>query len=44
MAMNLEKKTTEMGSEGLKMVERSYGVDGNGLKWPKNQENTGDPR
>ena len=44
MAMNLEKKTTEMGSEGPKMVERSYGVDGNGLKWPKNQENTGDPR
>ena len=26
------------------MVERSYGVARNGLKWPKNQENTGDPR
>ena len=26
------------------MVERSYGVVGNGLKWPKNQEITGDPR
>ena len=42
--MNLEKRTTKMSSEGPKMVERSYGVAENGLKWPKNQENTGDPR
>ena len=42
--MNLEKRTTEMSLEGPKMVERSYGVAGNGLKWPKNQEITGDPR
>ena len=42
--MNLEKSTTEMRSEGPKMVERSYGVAGNGLKWPKNEEITGDPR
>ena len=33
-----------MSSKGPKMVERSYGVAGNGLKWPKNQEITGDPR
>ena len=33
-----------MSSEGPKMVEMSYGVAGNGLKWPKNQEITGDPR
>ena len=26
------------------MVEISYGVAENGLKWPKNQEITGDPR
>ena len=44
MVMNLEKRTTEMSSEGPKMVERSYGVAGNGLKWSKNQENIGDPR
>ena len=42
--MNLEKKTTEMSSEGPKIVEKSYGVAGNGLKWPKNKEITGDPR
>ena len=42
--MNLEKKTTEMSSEGPKMVERIYGVAGNGLKWPENQENTGGRR
>ena len=41
---NLQKGTTEMSSEGPKMVERSYGVAGNGLKWLKNQENTDDPR
>ena len=41
---NLQKETTEMSSGGPKMVERSYGVAGNGLKWPKNQEITGDPR
>ena len=32
-----------MSSEGPKIVERSYGVAGNFLKWPENQENTGDP-
>ena len=26
MVMNLEKRTTEMSSEGPKMVEMSYGV------------------
>ena len=26
------------------MVERSYGLVGNGLKWPKNQEISSDPR
>ena len=31
-----------MSSGGPKLVERSYGVAGNGLKWPKNQEITGD--
>ena len=44
MVMNLEKRTTEMSSEGPKMVERSYGVAENGLKWSENQENIGDPR
>ena len=39
----MQKGTTEMSSGGLKMLERSYGVAGNGLKWPKNQEITGDP-
>ena len=33
-----------MSSGGPKMVERSYGVAGNSLKWPKNQEIIGDPR
>ena len=33
-----------MSSGGPKMVERSYGVAGNGLKCPKNQEITGNPR
>ena len=41
---NLQKETTDMSSGGPKMVERSYGVAGNGLKLPKNQEITGDPR
>ena len=40
----MEKRTTEMSSKGPKMVEISYGVAGNGLKWPKNQEITSDPR
>ena len=26
------------------MVEMSYGLAGNGLKWPENQEISGDPR
>ena len=26
------------------MVEMSYGLAGNGLKWPENQEIFGDPR
>ena len=33
-----------MSSGGLKMVERNYGVAGNGLIWPENQKITGDPR
>ena len=33
-----------MSSEGPKMVEIRYGLAGNGLKWPKNQERFGDPR
>ena len=33
-----------MSSEGPKMVKMSYGVAGNGLKWPKNQEKPDDPR
>ena len=33
--MNMEKRTTEMSSEGQKMVERSYGVAGNGRKITK---------
>ena len=33
-----------MSSEGPKMVEMSYGVAENGMKWPENQENTDDPR
>ena len=41
--MNLDKRTTEMSSEGPKIVKRSYGVAGNGLKWPENQEITDDP-
>ena len=32
-----------MSSGGPKMVERSYGVAGNGLKCPENQEITSDP-
>ena len=33
-----------MSLGGQKMVEMSYGLAGNGLKWPKNQEISGDPR
>ena len=33
-----------MSSEGPKMVERSYGLAKNGLKWPENQGRSGDPR
>ena len=32
----------EMSSEGPQMVKRSYGVAGNGLKWPENQEKPDD--
>ena len=32
-----------MSSEGPKMVEMRYGLAENGLKWPKNQERSGDP-
>ena len=39
MVRNLQKGTTEMSSGGPKMVERSYGVAGNGQK---NQEQPGD--
>ena len=41
---NMQKGTTEMSSEGPKMVGERYGLAGNGLKWPKNQEKPGDPR
>ena len=41
---NLQKRTTEMSLEGPKMVGERYGLARNGLKWPKNQENSGDPR
>ena len=41
---NLQKGTTEMGSEGPKMVGGRYGLAENGLKWPKNQENSCDPQ
>ena len=40
---NLKKGTTGMSSEGPKIVERSSGLAGNGLKWPKNQEKPDDP-
>ena len=40
----MQKGTTEMSSGGPNMVERSYGVAENGLKWPKNQEIIDDPR
>ena len=33
-----------MSSEGPKMVERRYGLAGNGLKWLKNQEKPDNPR
>ena len=33
-----------MSSEGPKMVEMRYGLAENGLKWPKNQDRSGDPR
>ena len=33
-----------MSLEGPKMVERRYGLARNGLKWPENQERSGDPR
>ena len=33
-----------MSLEGPKMVERRYGLARNGLKWPKNQERSGDPQ
>ena len=40
---NLQKGTTEMSPEGPKIVEGRYGLVGNGLKWPKNEENSEDP-
>ena len=33
-----------MSSEGPKMVGGRYGLAENGLKWPKNQEKSDDPR
>ena len=33
-----------MSSEGPKMVGGRYGLARNGLKWPKNQETSGDPQ
>ena len=44
MVRNLQKGTTEMSSEGPKMVERSYGVAVSGRKWPKNHEFSGSSR
>ena len=41
---NLQKGTTKMSSEGPKMVGGRYGLAGNGLKWPENQEKPGNPR
>ena len=41
---NLQKRTMKMSSEGQKMVGGGYGLAGNGLKWPKNQEKPRDPR
>ena len=41
---NMQKGTTGMSLEGPKMVERRYGLAGNGLKWPENQEKPGVPR
>ena len=41
---NLQKGTTEMFSEGPKMVGGRYGLAGNGLKLPENQETPDDPR
>ena len=41
---NLQKGTTEMSSGGPKMVERSYGLAGNGLKWQENHKMPGYPR
>ena len=41
---NLQKETTKMSLEGPKMVGGRYGLAGNGLKWPKNQEKSRDPR
>ena len=41
---NLQKGTTGMSLEGPKMVERRYGLAGNGLKWPENQEKPCVPR
>ena len=40
---NLQKGTTEMSPEGLKMVRGRYGLAGNGLKWPENHKMSGDP-
>ena len=40
---NLQKGATGMSSEGPQMVGGRYGLAGNGLKWPKNQETSGDP-
>ena len=41
---NLQKGTTEMSSEGQKLVGGRYGMAGNGLKWPENQEKPAVPR
>ena len=41
---NMQKETTEMSSEGPKMVGGRYGLAENGLKWPKNHKMSGDPR
>ena len=41
---NLQKGTTEMSSEGPKIMGRRYGLADNALKSPENEERSGDPR
>ena len=41
---NLQKGAMEMSSKGPKMVGGGFGLAGNGLKEPKSQEKSDDPR